>query len=345
MNTNLSLARYQRQIQFSEFGIAAQQRLLKSRVMICGCGALGTTVANHLVRAGVGFLRLVDRDLVDETNLHRQVLFDEEDARLARPKAVAAAERLRRINSQVVIEPVIADVQPENIARWGGDVNLILDGTDNFETRYLINDFAHQSRIPWISAACLGTQGQLMVIVPGETPCLRCLLPSPPAPGSVPTCDSAGVFGPAVGVVASVQAMEAIKLLAGKRESVTTDLVVINLWPLLIRRIKTDGLRDVPCPVCKEGRYDFLSQSRGTQTTILCGQKTVQITPSEPAQVDFAKLAEQWRSLGQVEETPFFVRISQRDVTLTLFVDGRAIIRGVEDVAAARTLYARLVGL
>ena len=177
--------RYIRQIQYSNFGTDAQQRLLKSRVLICGCGALGTTLANHLVRAGVGFVRLVDRDIVDIVNLHRQILFDEADAAQAVPKAVAAAQHLKRVNSQVSVESVVADVGPNNVHQLASDVDLILDGCDNFETRFLLNDFSLKQGIPWISAACLGTQGQVFTIIPGETPCLRCLIPEPPPPGSI----------------------------------------------------------------------------------------------------------------------------------------------------------------
>lgn len=337
--------RYIRQIQYSNFGTDAQQRLLKSRVLICGCGALGTTLANHLVRAGVGFVRLVDRDVVDVVNLHRQILFDEADAAQAVPKAVAAGQHLKRVNSQVSVESVVADVGPNNVQQLASDVDLILDGSDNFETRFLLNDFSLKQGIPWISAACLGTQGQVFTIIPGETPCLRCLIPEPPPPGSIPTCESAGIFGPVVGVVASIQAMEAIKILAGKWDAVVKDLIAINLWPFRIHQIAVNRLKEQPCPACHLGQYDYLSTSRVSQATILCGQHSVQIKPPNPVTCDFDELSERWSKLGLVEQSPFFLRFCTSEWTLTLFPDGRAIIHGTNDVAQARTIYSRLVGM
>jgi len=338
------LHRYIRQIQYPNFGQDAQQRLLNSRVLICGCGALGTTLANHLVRAGVGHVRLVDRDIVDSVNLHRQILFDEADAAQAIPKAVAATQHLKRVNSQVHVEGVVADVGPNNIDRVATDVDLILDGCDNFETRFLLNDFSLKQRIPWISAACLGTQGQVFTIIPGETPCLRCLIPEPPSPGSIPTCESAGIFGPVVGVVASIQAMEAIKILAGKMDAVVKNLIAVDLWPFRVQQITIHRLKEQSCPACHLGQYDYLQPSRVSQATILCGQESVQIKPPSPAQCDFDLLFERWSKLGSVEQSPFFLRFRTPEWTLTLFPDGRAIIHGINDAAQARTIYSRLVG-
>ncbi len=343
--SQLQWNRYIRQIQYTKFGEEAQQRLRKSRVFICGCGALGTTLANHLVRAGVGFLRLVDRDLVNLHNLHRQVLFDETDAAQNLPKAIAAAEHLKRINSEVSIEPIIGDVRPSNIEQFASDVDLILDATDNFETRFLINDFSLRQKIPWIFAACLGTQGQVFPIIPGRTPCLRCVVPELPLPGSMPTCETAGILGPIVGVVASIQAMEAMKILAKKFESVIPDLIAIDLWPFRIQQIKVQALTTQECPACHLGKYDYLSSARLSLTTELCGQKSVQITPPHPAKCDLDQLSQQWKRLGAVERSPFFLRFRTAEWVMTLFPDGRAIIEGISDVALARSIYTQLVGM
>lgn len=337
------LNRYIRQIRHHNFGAESQQRLTKSRVLICGCGGLGTTLANHLVRAGVGFVRIVDRDLVDEINLHRQILFDENDAAQSLPKAIAAANRLRRVNSEVSVEPIVADVGPDNIQQLASDVDLILDGSDNFETRFLLNDVSLKYKIPWVSAACLGTQGQVFAIIPGKTPCLRCLIPEPPLRGSMPTCETAGIFGPLVGVIASIQAMEALKILAQKWEAVTHDFISIDLWPFRIRRITFSSLKEPNCPACQLGQYEYLNSSRAPQSVILCAQQSVQITPPIPTHCDFDRLSQQWEKMGVLERSVFFLRLRTPEWTLTLFPDGRAIIAGVDDVARARSIYDRLV--
>ena len=213
------LARYARQVRFFPVGEDGQRRLAQSRALLCGCGALGSAIADMLVRAGVGMVRIVDRDFVELSNLQRQTLFDEADAEACLPKAVAAAEKLRRINSGVAVEPIVADVDATNIERFCGGMDLILDGTDNFETRFLINDAAVKLGLPWVYGGCVGAEGQTMTILPGETACLRCLMPECPAPGSTPTCDTAGILGPIVGVIASIEAVEAIKILSGNRSS------------------------------------------------------------------------------------------------------------------------------
>ena len=224
------LARYARQVRFPPLGEEGQRRLAGSRALLCGCGALGSAIANILVRAGVGSLRIVDRDFVELTNLQRQTLFDEADAEAGLPKAVAAAEKLRRINSAVTVEPMVADIDPTNIERFCDRVDVILDGTDNFETRFLINDAAVKLGLPWVYGGCVGAEGQTMTILPGETACLRCLMPECPAPGSTPTCDVAGILGPIVGLIASIEAGEAIKILSGNRAAISRSLTVVDLW-------------------------------------------------------------------------------------------------------------------
>ena len=235
-----SLDRYQRQIRYPRLGLEGQCRLAAGVAVVCGCGALGSTVANWLVRAGVGNVRIIDRDFVETTNLHRQVLFDEDDVAAELPKAVAAAEKLRKINSKVQIESVVADLGPANIETLCAGADVIVDGTDNFQTRFLINDLAVRQDIPWVYGGCLGAQGQTMTILPHQTACLRCLMPECPPPGSVPTCDTAGILGPVVGVIASLEAGEAIKILSGHRESVSP---------------QPDGDRSLgrPCPAGRSG--------------------------------------------------------------------------------------------
>jgi len=336
--------RYLRQVQFAALGTEGQKRLARARVLVCGCGALGTMVANHLVRAGVGYVRLVDRDLVDLSNLHRQCLFDEQDAHQELPKAVAAAEKLQSINSEVRVEPIVADIRSDTIGALARDIDLLVDGTDNFETRFLLNDYAIREKIPWVFAACLGAQGQVMVILPGETPCLRCLIPTLPPAGAVPTCETAGILGPTVGVVASLEAMEALKILAGRHEAVTRDLIVVNLWPVTLRQISLAGLRDPLCPTCGQGRFEFLEHRRESTSVTLCGRKTVQVTPAE-GRCDLDEIYNRWSTLGEVERSPYFLRLRTPDWTLTLFPDGRALITGIEDPVLGRTIYARFVGM
>ncbi|MGB9689595.1 ThiF family adenylyltransferase [Thermogutta sp.] len=336
--------RYLRQIQFADLGAEGQKRLAEARALVCGCGALGTMVANHLVRAGVGFVRIVDRDLVDLSNLHRQCLFDEEDARRQLPKAVAAADKLQRINSEVRVEPIVADIRSDNIGELAQDVDLLVDGTDNFETRFLLNDYAIRQNVPWIFAACLGAQGQVMVVLPGETPCLRCLIPTLPPAGTLPTCETAGILGPVVGVVASLEAMEALKILAGRRDAVTHDLIVVNLWPVRLRQISLTSMRDPSCPTCVEQRFEFLEHRRESTSVALCGRKTVQVTPPE-GRCDLDEIHKRWNALGEVERCPYFLRLRTPDWTLTLFPDGRALITGIDDPVLGRTIYARFVGM
>ena len=281
MNKPLSLdiARYARQVRFAPLGEEGQRRLSEGRALLCGCGALGTAIANTLVRAGVGMLRIVDRDFVELSNLQRQTLFDEADARGGLPKAVAAAEKLRQINSTVTIEPIVADIDPANIERFCDGVDVILDGTDNFETRLLINDAAVKLGRPWIYGGCVGAEGQSMTILPAETPCLRCLIPECPAPGGTPTCETAGILGPIVAAIASIESIEAMKLLSGNRSAISRSLTIINLWQSHIRQVSTDGLaRQSDCPTCKHGDFPWLSSRFGSRTAVLCGRNAVQLS-------------------------------------------------------------------
>src|SRR4051812_735788 len=271
-NPNDPLDRYSRQVRFPGMGEEGQRKLMASRVTLCGCGALGTVLANHLVRAGVGFVRVVDRDFIETHNLQRQILFDEDDVADNLPKAEAAARKLRKINSTVTIEPVVTDIDHTNIEALVSDVDLILDGTDNFETRYLINDAAVKLNKPWIFGGVIGSEGQTMTIRPGITPCLRCLIEDSPPPGMTPTCETAGVLGPAVAVIASFEAIEAIKPLSGATEALNTELIMVDLWDWNFRRLKVAGLLGkVDCPCCRHKNFEWLSGQLGSHTTTLCG--------------------------------------------------------------------------
>jgi molybdopterin/thiamine biosynthesis adenylyltransferase len=340
-----SLDRYSRQIRFPALGEAGQRKLLASRVTICGCGALGTVLANHLVRAGIGRVRIVDRDFIEIHNLQRQILFDEQDVADNLPKAEAAARKLRPINSSVTIEPVVTDIDHTNILDLVGDADLILDGTDNFETRYLINDAAVKLGKPWIFGGVIGSEGQTMTIRPGVTPCLRCLIEESPPPGLTPTCETAGVLGPAVAVIASFEAVEAIKLLSGAFDALNTELIMIDVWDWTFRRLKVAGLLGkVDCPCCQARRFEWLDGALGSHTTSLCGRNAVQVAVRQPEPLNFAELAGRLAPLGEVRYNAFMLRFATEGHEFTVFPDGRAIIKGTNDIAKARTLYAQFVG-
>jgi molybdopterin-synthase adenylyltransferase len=344
----MNLDRYSRQIRFPQLGEDGQRNLLNSKVLLCGCGALGTVLAETLTRAGVGYLRVVDRDFVEFSNLQRQVLFDEKDIEQQLPKSVAAARKLTLINSDVTIEPIVADVDYRNIQGLAEDVDLILDGTDNFEIRFLINDVSLELNIPWVYAGCISCHGQSMPIFPNESACLRCLIDSPPDPGSTETCDTAGILGPTVNVIASMQAMTAIKILAGRREDVALSLTMIDVWEGSMRQMSVADLRENSnCEACKQGKRIWLSGEQGSQTTLLCGRNAVQVRPIERANVSLSEMAEKLSELGELSVNAFLLRLklTDPDYELTLFSDGRAIIKGTSDVGVAKALYSRYVGL
>ena len=338
------MARYARQIRFAPLGEDGQRRLCKGRALLCGCGALGSTIANLLVRAGIGMLRIVDRDFVELHNLQRQSLFDENDAREGLPKAFAAAEKLRQINSTVAIEPIVADIDSSNIEQFCEGVDVILDGTDNFETRFLANDAAVKLKLPWIYGGCVGAEGQTMTILPGETACLRCLMSECPAPGGTATCETAGILGPIVGVIASIEAIEAIKILSGNRAAVSRNLIVADLWTNHTRQIDVSHLRDqTNCPTCKHSDYAWLSGRQGSRTATLCGRNAVQLTHPD-ATISLDELAQKLAGVGQITRNKFLLRLKVEDFELTIFADGRSIISGTDDITIARAIYAKYVG-
>lgn len=341
------IERYRKQILFDGVGEEGQQRLLQSRVALVGCGALGSVIAQTIVRAGFGFVRLIDRDFVDLSNLQRQVLYDESDVEQRLPKVVAAATKLEAINSEIVIEPVLADVSFENIIELIKDVDLIIDGTDNFEVRFLINDAAVETGIPWIHAGCVGSHGQVMTIIPGETPCLRCLMPEIPDPGSAETCDTAGVLASAIQVVASLQVVDAIKLLTGQKELISQSLTIVDVWDGSLRKLDISKLNESQtCPCCSGGDRVWLEGERGSQTTVMCGRNSVQISPSAKMTLPFDELQERLEQMGEVKNNSFLLifRPSESDHEITIFQNGRAIISGTEDLSEARQLYARYLG-
>lgn len=336
--------RYSRQILFPGIGETGQRGLLDGYAVVIGCGALGAVHIETLARAGVGRLRLVDRDVVEMSNLHRQILYTERDAREGVPKAVAAARRVREINSDVEVEGIVEDVGPLTVERLIRDADVVLDATDNFETRFLLNDAAVKAGIPWIYGAVVGGAGLSMTIRPGLTPCLRCVFETMPEPGTAPTCDTAGVILPAVASVASVQAAEAIKLLAGRDELLHGSLLQIDLWESRFTRVALDGLLERgDCPVCHERRFEHLDD-RGQMATTLCGRGAVQVTASRPVRLDLAALAERLRNAGEVRVNDYLLRFRTGDVEMTVFPDARSIIKGVTDPGVARSLYARYVG-
>jgi adenylyltransferase/sulfurtransferase len=340
-----TVGRYDRQARFAPLGDEGQRRLGASKALVCGCGALGSVAAETLVRAGVGLVRIVDRDFLELNNLQRQVLFDEQDVADGLPKAIAAAQKLGRINSDVSIEPVVADVTYRNIEEIAGDVDLIVDGTDNFAVRFLLNEFAVKHLTPWIYGGCIGAEGQTMTILPKDTACLACLMADAPPPGMIPTCDTAGIVAPIVGVVASIEAAEALKILSGRREAVSRHLTLVDLWDTQFRRVDVSRLRETgDCRVCQRGEYAWLSGERGDSSAVLCGRNAVQLSPAGGAAVSLEVLSARLAGVGRVERNAFLLRLAVDGYLLTVFPDGRTIVSGTSDIATARTLHARYIG-
>ncbi len=332
--------RYEKQILFRSIGEKGQAMLDNSRVTIIGLGALGTVSSNHLCRSGVGSLRLVDRDFVEISNLQRQQLFDENDAARHMPKAITAAEKLKVVNSEIKIEPFVADISPRNIEEMIKNSHLVLDGTDNLETRFLINDACLKLDIPWIYAAVLGSFGMLMTIVPRKTPCLRCHLDHAPPPGTIPSCDTEGVLSMTTGTIASLQSAEALRLLIGMEPS--AGLTYIDVWQ---REFETFELeRDLNCPACSDGRYDYLNGSNVSWVTSLCGRNAVQIVPAGEQLLNLEKLEKRLVNVGKTSFNGFLLSFQTAEHEIVLFPNGRAIIRGTTDESIARNLYARYIG-
>src|SRR3984885_11375477 len=339
--------RYSRQILFGGIGEAGQQRLLESSAVIVGCGALGTALANLMGRAGVGKLRIVDRDFVEPSNLQRQTLFEESDAAEALPKAVAAQRRLHAINSGVSVEGIVADVGPKNAEELLRGFPLILDGTDNFETRFLLNDAAIHLDVPWIYAAVVASYGVTLTVRPGETACLACALESESedgsqAAGAEDTCDTVGVLGAAAGVIASIEAAEAIKLLVGKSESAGGRLASFDVWSGKFQSVRV--ARNPECRACARRDFRYLEGEAQPHLT-MCGRDSVQIHERR-RQLDLAALGKRIApTVAEVRENGFLLRFRVPPYEMTVFADGRAIIKGTRDASVARSLYARYIGV
>jgi adenylyltransferase/sulfurtransferase len=336
--------RYSRQILFEGIGAEGQRRLGAARALVVGCGALGSAQVEMLARAGVGRLRVVDRDFVEESNLQRQTMFTERDARERTPKAAAAARRVAEINSDVACEAEVADVNQSNAERLVAGCDVVLDGTDNFATRFLLNDACVKHGVPWVYGAAVGSYGVTLTVRPRETPCLRCVFPEVPAAGSAPTCDTAGVIMPIIAVVAAVQVAEALKLLTGDVGSLHGGLMQFDVWRNEWRRISAGG-RAPDCPACALGRFESLEAESGELATVLCGRDAVQVSPRAPASLDLEALAARLGAAGEVKANEYLVRLRAGGYELTVFRDARAIVRGTDDAGLARTLYARYVGI
>lgn len=336
--------RYSRQILFRQIGESGQEKLSKSRVLLVGCGALGASHAEILGRAGVGFLRIVDRDFVELTNLQRQTLYSEADAKERLPKAIAARNRLAEINSEIEIDAVVADANHSNVESFIKDIDLVLDGTDNFQIRYLINDACVKLNKIWIYGAAVSSYGATMTIIPRETPCLRCIFEEMPDAGTSPTCDTAGVIQPIITSVSAIQTTEALKILTGNTDKLHKSLIQIDVWQNDWRKIKL-GKPNEDCEACGKRNFEFLEAEAGEFSAVLCGRDAVQIAPPKPTQINLGNLADKLKNLGQVKVNEYLLRFNVDDLELTVFRDARAIIRGTDDVSAARSIYAKYIGI
>jgi adenylyltransferase/sulfurtransferase len=335
--------RYSRQIVFPGIGEEGQKKLSSSKVAVIGTGALGTVIANNLCRAGVGYMRLVDRDYVEISNLQRQSIYDEEDVRENLPKAVAAVNHLQKVNSEITLEPVVSDVNARSIEKLIENVDLVLDGTDNLETRFLINEACHKHHLPWIYGGALQSYGMTMNILPGDdTPCFRCMYTGMPASGSQPTCSSAGVLNMITGVIGCMESAEAVKILTGSPE-VNKQLFMIDVWENTARYLEVQKAPE--CPTCGQGHYDFLDNLKGSYTTSLCGRDSVQVIPARTGDVDFTALSERLKQLGSVKYNRFILNFTVGKLEISLFKDGRAIIKNVKDANMAKSVYSEYIGL
>ena len=336
--------RYSRQELFSSIGKDGQQRISNKHVLIIGVGALGSGSAEALVRAGIGKLTIVDRDYVEWSNLQRQQLYSEEDAKNRLPKVIAAKNRLSAVNSSVAIEAIIADASVSELEDWAKNVDLIIDATDNFETRMIINDVSQMYGVPWIYGACVGSYGISYTIIPEKTPCLSCILETVPLGGL--TCDTAGIISPAVNMVVSYQISEALKILVGDFESLRNKLVSFDLWKNQFSAIQVDKLKNEDCPSCgKERSYPYLSFENQTKTAVLCGRDSVQIRPSIPTVRDLEALEQLLaKQGGTVQRNPFLLSYSVPSHRLVLFKDGRVLVHGTKDISEAKALYHRFLG-
>lgn len=336
------MERYEKQMLYGEIGLEGQEKLLDKKAVIIGCGALGTVIANNLVRSGVGYIKLIDRDYIEISNLQRQILFDEEDILNNLPKAVAAEIKLKKINSSIKIESIVTDVNSRNIEGFCQGMDVILDATDNLQTRYLINDTSIKLNIPWVYGGAIGSSGMVHTIIPNVTPCLRCMFPEIPPVGATETCDTAGVLNTITSIVASLQSMEAIKLLLDKKDDVIKGLLYIDIWTNDFEMI--DLNIDKNCTACGEQKYDFLNRT-SDEAVYLCGKDSIQINPLQK-NISVENILKRLKVLNiEYNQNAYFIKFMIEDVQFTLFYDGRAILKNTIDIKRASSLYARYVGL
>jgi adenylyltransferase/sulfurtransferase len=335
--------RYSRQILFNSIGKTGQEKLLESRVLLVGCGALGAAQAESLARAGVGKLKIVDRDFVEFSNLQRQTLFSEQDAGERLPKAIAAKKRIAEINSEIEVEAVVADVNHTNIEKLIENCDLVLDGTDNFQTRYLVNDACVKHSKTWIYGAAVSSYGVTMTVQPNKTPCLRCVFEEMPPAGSSPTCDTAGVIQPIISIVAAVQATEAIKFLTGNVNKLHNSLMQFDVWQNEWRKIKL-GQPQTDCLTCGLRKFESLDGENSNFEIVLCGRNAIQITPPTLTEIDLESLAKRLEKVSKTKLNEYLLRFSADEFEITVFRDARAIVRGTDDFSIARSIYARFVG-
>lgn len=335
--------RYSRQILFSGIGQAGQERLAQSHAVIIGCGALGAMQAEMLARAGVKCLLIVDRDFIEESNLQRQIMFAESDVAERLPKAIAAQNRIARINSEIQVDARVVDVNYTNVEELIHDADVVLDGTDNFETRYVLNDAAVKLGKPWIYGAAVGSYGVQMTIRPQQTPCLRCIFPEAPAPGTSPTCDTAGVILPIIATIVSYQVTEALKILTGQCDKLHGKLLQFDLWEHRVINIKL-GQPEANCPTCAQHNFEFLTPHAGQLVLSLCGRNAVQIVPAAQTTLDFAQLAARLSNSGEVSYNRHLLKFAGEGYEMTIFSDARGIIQGTDDLTLARSLYAKFIG-
>ncbi len=334
------LERYSRQLILQNIGEDGQEKLLKSHAAVVGCGALGSTVANNLARAGIGKISLIDRDFIELNNLQRQMLFDEND--VGEPKAIAASNKLHNINSEIEVEAIVKDLNHTNVEDILTYVDVVLDGTDNIQTRMLVNDVCVKQSIPWIYTGAISTSGMTMNIIPGKA-CLRCLYPTIPKIGSLPTCDTMGILNTITAIMGSMESTEAFKILLGNiKEGIDSNLIVYDAWSNSFDDIIVRKNNDCEC--CVKGNYEYLDAEDREVITSLCGRKSVQITPANPKELSLAEMASKLEPLGKVKLTPFIMIFTTDNIEISLFNDGRAIIKGTNDQKVARSLYARYIG-
>jgi molybdopterin-synthase adenylyltransferase len=350
----MNFDRYNRQMLLPFIGEEGQKKLAKATAVVAGCGALGTVIANCLARSGVGYIKVVDRDFVELSNLQRQVLFDEQDVKENMPKAAAAERKLKQINADIKIEGIVTDINPANVEELIKGADVVVDGADNFETRFVINDACVKHNIPWVYGAAVGTIGMSMTVIPGETPCIRCLFETAPPPGMTPTCDTAGVLGMQTGLIGNFEAAEALKILVGKKESINKKLFSIDMWSGEIHQFKIARAREVAnCPCCKQRNFEFLEGQGASTTTGLCGRNAVQINPRNGSKLDLQEMANRLQSAGgisNVSANKFLLKFNApggddgTGLEITVFPDSRAIIKGTKKVPDARTAYAKYIG-